>query len=356
MPKIIHAGDIHLDSHFSSLPPELARARRTGLRAVFSKIIDIANSEAADALLLCGDIFDGYPIHKETEESFLQDLARANMPVFITPGNHDPYTSDSPYRTLTFTDNVYTFTSTKLTAAALSRCKLRIFGACYYSEQNDDRLLRGFKVPEDDFVNVVMLHSNLDADGYCPVSTEEIGKCGADYVALSHIHKPTPIMKIGKTHFAYCGCPEARDFGEAYDTGIYICEVTKDGVRAEHRRISDIRYRDIRIDISDDADIEKSLPSPSEHEHLRITLTGECTPPDIDSLYTKLSGKYAELQIRDNTTEPRDISGYADDDSLRGVFLQKMRMRLDSATDEAEREKILLAIRYGLDAIENRDI
>ena len=87
MAKILHTGDIHLDSAFTGLSSDAAKQRRAGLRNLFAQIIDIANAEAVDALLLSGDIFDTYPIYPETEESFLLDLKRANMPVFITPGN-----------------------------------------------------------------------------------------------------------------------------------------------------------------------------------------------------------------------------------------------------------------------------
>lgn len=356
MAKILHTGDLHLDSAFVGLSANAARKRRAGLRELMSQIIDIANTEAVDAIILAGDVFDSYPIRPETAESFLRDLKRAKMPVFISPGNHDPYTTDSPYRTLVFPENVHIFTSSTLTSVELPECSLRIFGAAYTSAVFDERILKDFKVPDDGFANIISLHSNLYTDGYSPVSAEEIGETGADYVALAHVHKPTEILKSKNTYYAYCGCLEARDFGEQYDTGFYLGEVTKGSVNLDRRSLSDIRYREETIDIEAHPDVISALPAPSPLEHLRLTLVGECEAPDVDAIYEQLSPQYLELIINDRTTAPRDLWQGIEEDTLRGVFLKKMKGMLAACEDEAEKEKILLAVKFGIDAIENRDV
>ena len=66
--------------------------------------------------------------------------------------------------------------------------------------------------------------------------------------------------------------------------------------------------------------------------------------------------KYAELQITDKTVPPRDLWEGLGEDTLRGVFLTKMKTLLDESADEEEREKVLLAVRYGINAIENREM
>lgn len=356
MVKIIHTGDIHLDSAFTSLSADGARFRRAESRELFSKVIDIANSENVDAIILAGDVFDAYPIRPETSESLLRDLKRAKMPIFISPGNHDPYTADSPYRTLAFPENVHIFTSSSLTAAKIPEKKLRIFGAAYASAVYDERILDDFKVPDDDYINIISLHSNLYTDGYSPVSADEIGKTGADYVALAHVHKPTELLKAGRTHYAYCGCLESHDFGECYDSGFYIATIEKGSVALSRHSVSDVSYREISVNLTDSADVEKVLSAPVGRVHLRLTLTGECETPDIDALYNKLSPKYAELEIADRTIPPRDLWEALGEDTLRGVFLAKMKSLLDESTDEEQREKVLLAVKYGINAMENRDM
>lgn len=356
MLKILHTGDIHLDSAFTSLSPEEARARRAESRELFSKVIDIANTESIDAIILAGDIFDTYPIRPETAESFLRDLKRAKMPVFITPGNHDPLTPDSPYRTLSFPDNVHIFTDEALSFVELPEKGVRIWGAAYSSEIYDGRILDGFSVPDDGNTDILALHSNLYTDGYSPVSADEIAQSGADYVALAHVHKPTELLKAGKTHYSYCGCLEAHDFGECYDSGFNIVTIENNNVTISRHSVSDVRYQETSVNLTDSINIENALPTPSGRVHLRLTLTGECETPDVDAIYDKLAPKYAELEITDRTVPPRNIWEGLGDDTLRGVFLAKMKALLDETSDEEEREKILLAVRYGINAIENREM
>lgn len=354
MPKILHTGDLHLDSAFALLSPGLAKERRQGLRRMFSRIIDIANEKCVDALIIAGDLFDAYPIYPETENEVIRSLARAEMPVLITPGNHDPYTASSPYRTLTFPENVHIFTENHLSPFEIPSKKLRFYGAAYTSESFSEPLLRDFRVENDDFTNVVILHGNVGFPGYVAVTPEEIGASGADYVALAHIHKPTELLRAGGTYYAYCGCAEARDFGEQYDTGVVILSMDDGKVSFSRVSVSDVRYREITVN-AETSDILSALPEPHGHEALRLHIVGECDKPNLDDLRNTLSGRYFELEVYDETTPPRNLWEGIGEDNLRGLFLQKMRAMLDAAADEDEERKILLSVKYGIDAIENRD-
>ncbi len=357
MAKILCTSDIHLDSPFAELSSEEQKIRRESLRNIFSKIIDIANEENVDALLIAGDIFDSNSVRPETIDSFFRNLCRAKMHVFITPGNHDPYTAESPYQSLTFPENVHIFKESKLTSFELPECNLRIYGAAHTSAWFNDRIMENFKVCDDGFVNIVMLHSELNCtDKYCPVSVEEIAVCGADYVTVGHIHIPTEIRKAGNTYYAYCGCPECRNFKDGKDSGIYIGEVNSGSVNLTHRRISDYCYREETININEHPDIVSALPKPFKNEFLRLTITGEAENLNMDDMREELLKTYSDVTIYDRTTLTRDIWEGLSEEGLRGVFLRKMKAQLDMCEDETEKEKILLATRLGIDAIENREI
>ena len=51
-----------------------------------------------------------------------------------------------------------------------------------------------------------------------------------------------------------------------------------------------------------------------------------------------------------------DVWARAGEDSLRGLFLRELRAKWDSAADEAEREAVVQAVRFGLAALDHRDI
>ena len=57
----------------------------------------------------------------------------------------------------------------------------------------------------------------------------------------------------------------------------------------------------------------------------------------------------------DRTTVRRDLWSRAEEDTLTGLFLRQMRLRLEAAADGDERERLELAVRFGLAALEHRE-
>jgi hypothetical protein len=51
-----------------------------------------------------------------------------------------------------------------------------------------------------------------------------------------------------------------------------------------------------------------------------------------------------------------DIWARAEEDSLRGLFLRQLRQRRQGAESEAERETVDEAARFGLAALDHRDL
>jgi hypothetical protein len=118
------------------------------------------------------------------------------------------------------------------------------------------------------------------------------------------------------------------------------------------------RYEIVEVDITSATDIAAALanavPDDSERDIFRIVLKGECSSePDINQLYRQFSQRFFELQIRDKTILRRDIWEKAEEDTLRGLFLTKLRRMYEAESGEKEREKIVQAARWGLRALEN---
>ena len=80
---------------------------------------------------------------------------------------------------------------------------------------------------------------------YNSVTPGFIESSGMDYIALGHIHKHTEIRRLGKTFYAYPGCPEGMGFDELGEKGVYIGEISKGGNSLEFlptaRRMRKIR-------------------------------------------------------------------------------------------------------------------
>ena len=149
MIKIIHGADFHLDSPFSGLSPQRSAQRRSELRQLPRRLADLARTEGADLVLLSGDLLDGQHIYRETAQALSQALGNIPCPVFLAPGNHDPWSPRSPYATLDWPDNVHIFTSGQAEAVELPELGCVVHGAAFTAPQADRSPLAGFSAPAD---------------------------------------------------------------------------------------------------------------------------------------------------------------------------------------------------------------
>ena len=58
MRKLLHIADLHLDSPFTGMTLASAETMREQQRAVFTKMMDYANENKVDLVLIAGDLFD----------------------------------------------------------------------------------------------------------------------------------------------------------------------------------------------------------------------------------------------------------------------------------------------------------
>lgn len=357
--RLLHAADLHLDSAFESLSAEASAERREGQRKLLFKMGEIADKYGVSAVLLSGDVFDSNSVMKETERSFNSAFGTLNCPVLIAPGNHDPYSANSAWEAMRLPENVYIFKSTDVEYVAFPGVPARFWGAGF-RDAFSPALLKDFSAPEtdDDIPDILVIHGDTGsaAADYNPISRDDLIKSGMDYVALGHVHARTPVMKAGKTSYAYPGCPEGRGFDETGEKGAYLVTISDSGVTAEFMPLGGVRYEIISVDVSENdifKAVSEALEGLSDKDCVRVILKGECeTAPDAVQLRKQLEGRFSELQIRDETTRKLNVWAQLGANTLSGVFVDKLYMMYKNA-DEKEQKKIELAARYGLSAIEN---
>ena len=85
----------------------------------------------------------------------------------------------------------------------------------------------------------------------------------------------------------------------------------------------------------------------------RVYLKGERdAAPDLAALERAGAERCFALELRDRTRPRRELWAQAGEDSLRGLFLGRLRRAYESETDEAVRQRIVQAVRWGLQALE----
>ncbi len=358
--KLLHAADLHLDSGFEALSPEAAKTRRQGQRQLIFKMAELAEKLGVDAVLLCGDIFNSFEVSKETMSDFSRALGALPCPVLIAPGNHDPYTAHSMWEMTGLPENMFIFKKEKIECIQLPGVEARFWGAGF---QNTfcKPLLRDFEAPEkhSDLPDIMLIHGDVGngESAYNAISREDILKSGMDYIALGHIHTATALKTSGETCYAYSGCTEGRGFDETGEKGVLFVTVTEEGVKSDFLPLGGVRYEIFHVDISEGEPVKKIMKAAEgmkSTDCCRIILTGESTPPpDMAMLRRSLEGRFAEVSLRDETVPKRDIWAQTGQDTLAGVFLEKLRSLYEGAKDDRERQIVEMAVRYGLSAMED---
>ena len=86
-----------------------------------------------------------------------------------------------------------------------------------------------------------------------------------------------------------------------------------------------------------------------------MIFSGTCEALDLAALSEALSPRFYQLSLIDRTQPPRSVWDDLSEQSVKGMFLRRLRAAYESA-DEEERSTIERAAKYGVAALENREV
>ena len=359
--RILHAADLHLDSAFAGLAEEKAALLRQESRDILRRMVDWANDHAVDVMLLSGDLFDSDRMYSQTARTLAQALARFRGRIFLSPGNHDFCAPGSGYDAVDWPENVHIFTSRRPQTVLLRSLNASVTGAAFTSAEEwepfDGASFSGGDAP----IRLGVLHGEVTRgeSKYRAIPPAEIEKTNLTYLALGHVHRCAGVQRAGNTAYAYPGCLPGRGFDETGDKGFLYGEITPEKVELEFIPFAPRRYQSVTADITDrdpaDA-VRQALDPDCGQDICRVLLTGSRRENfSLSALTSELSGLCAALELTDETYPEEDVWARCGEDSLRGLFLQNLRARYDGA-DEDEKRQLLQAARFGLAALDNRDL
>lgn len=354
MIKILHTADWHMDAPLREFSDEQRRELREAMLAVPGQIADLCIREGCDLCLICGDVFDGV-WSPEGYEAVYRALERMEVPVFIAPGNHDPYREMSIWTIEQWPENVYLFRSPELSSYRVAELDCRIFGAAFTANQSGP-LLEDFFAECDERYAVLCLHGDPTnpASPYDPVTAAQVREAGIDYAALGHIHARGQ-FDAGAGLCVWPGCPMGHGYDETGTKGVVIAELG-DTVEARFVPLETVRFFEYRVEAGSDpmAALEAVLPPGGSEDHFRIFLTGEAEPEAVRRMAPRLEG-YPNLTLFDETTAPCDLWADAGSDSLCGLFFGILRDAAADADPETVR-KLELAAKISRRILQRREV
>ena len=352
MIKILHSADWHLDSPLNFRDEAQARFLRETLAKVPGKLVALCKEQGCDLVLLSGDLLDGaYTAH--TVENLKQAFADMAVPVFITPGNHDFLSAESPWQKEIWPENVHIFTKPAMESVAIPELDCRIYGAGFIS-MDCDPLLENFTAEQTERYAIGILHGDptQTTSPYCPITTAQVQNSNLDYLALGHIHKGGS-FRAGKTLCAWPGCPMGRGYDEEGEKGALIVTLD-DTVSTRFIPLDTPCFYDLYVDAGENAAsaIASALPPVGNGNFYRITLTGNSEALDLDALQV---ADFPNLLLRDRTTMPVDIWSSADTDSFEGLYFNRLKEAMDGADEETQR-RIRLAAQISRKLLDGQEV
>ena len=332
--KLMHLSDLHLGKRvyeFSMYEDQ---------KYILSQILDIADKEQVQAVMICGDIYDKQIPPAESVQLFddsLTKLSVRKLPVFIISGNHDSAERLSFGARLmeqsgvcfseTFSGKIQTYQlqdeNGSLNLYLLPFLKPTIVRQAFPEAEigsYQDAVAYALQQvkPDESQRNILMAHQFVT--GAHRSESEEILVGGLDnidasvfsaydYVALGHIHTP---QKVGRETIRYCGTPIKYSFSEAAkDKSVTIVELAEKGkVQIQEHILKPLHdLREIR-GTYEELTARKNYADTDVEDYLHITLTDE---EDIMDVMDKLHTIYPNIMKLDydnlRTRNSNHISG-----------------------------------------------
>jgi len=354
MVKFIHMADLHLDMPFTNLNKEkgLSAVRRKEQREALKSVLDRAVAEKVDFILIAGDLFEYNYVRKSTIAYVIELFSSIDIPIFISPGNHDPITEDSYYRTIEWPNNVHIFSD--LEKVELDNAN--IYGKGFKTIKDNGDGLNNFVIENDEELNIVLIHGTLDlpeafSEGYNPLTSKQVKEWKADYIALGHIHK----MNVMKNNIVYPGSLMSLGFDEPGEHGAMLVELDKNKSQIEFITFDSRSCETVSVDYTDKrfedeviSSLEKDLRNYSSKSFVKLDIdVSDKADIDEEVIEYLLKERFEYFEL--NINRIRDYEEIACEKNVKGLFVRKMLERIKNGDKVAEK-----ALKVGLRALEGK--
>ena len=346
--KLIHCADLHLDSKMESgLPKEKAAKRRLELLQTFTRMVEQAQAEEVEAILLCGDLFDAKTISARARNCVLDAIVQHPQIFFYyLQGNHD---QSSFWEELPELPDNFRLFGTDWTT--YEQGEVSITGA-ELSERTPDDLLERLTLDKDR-VNIVMLHAMATEygarDSKDEISLRALRGKHISYLALGHIHRFRLEKLDEEGMWCYCGCLEGLGFDECGEKGYVELTLREGALIPTFVPFAKRRLHEVSVDITGlmtqeeiQRGVQEALEDIPERDMVKVVLTGEVDPEaEKDTLWVQrwLEEDYYYLKVQDETSLKIRPEDYQYDISFKGEFV---RLVLKSDLPQKEKEEVLV--------------
>ena len=304
--KLFHLADLHIGkrvNEFSMIEDQ---------KYILKRILDLAEEEKPDGIILAGDIYDKQIPSAEAVQvfdEFITRLAGRAIPVFIISGNHDSAERLAFGGRLLNSRGIYL---SPVYDGSVTKIPLKDqYGTVWihllpfirpstvrhvFENEADlvtdvqtaaETVLRHMEIDLKDR-NILVAHQFVTGASRCESEDVQVGGLDNidaavftpfDYTALGHIHSP---QNVGTDRVRYCGTPLKYSFSEVdQEKSITVVELEKKGtVRTSLLPLKPLRdmrkLRGTYLELTD----RSFYRDMNREDYIQVTLTDEDDVPD----------------------------------------------------------------------------
>ena len=188
---IIHTADIHLGAS-PDAGETWGKNRKQELWDSFEKLIEAAELQKADLLLIAGDLFHRPPLLRELREVNALFASLSKTKVVLMAGNHDCIGANSFYKGFAWAKNVHFFETESISVVKIPELKVDVYGLSYHKKEIVERLYDDVQPEDNGYYHILLAHGGDEK--HIPYTKEKLLKNGFDYIAFGHVHKPGMIL------------------------------------------------------------------------------------------------------------------------------------------------------------------
>ena len=313
MQRIVHTSDLHLGKRFGQMPEEL-RGRLTEARhSSIERLISLARSRNANAILVAGDVFDTETPSSATLRQALQAMAAdPSLSWLLMPGNHDSLSAGELWNEVARTRPENVLLALTAEPIALSTGLVVLPAPC--TTRRPGRDLTEWMAAADtssDAIRIGLAHGAVQSfgeDGVTDViAPDRAERSGLDYLALGDWHGEVRITD----RTWYSGTPEPDRFKHNASGSALVVTIEGPGAVPEvmPAETGKFHWETLTLSLLPGEDAEERLTTalpavPRRRETLlRVEADGHARLPDRTALEAALRDAepdFAWMEFRDS--------------------------------------------------------
>ena len=229
--KFLHTADWQIGmkaAHVGKAGPAVRDARFEAAR----KLVDEGKRRGAEFILVAGDTFEDNGVDRVSVRKVVDILASFGAPVYVIPGNHDPWVPGSVWEHPAWKESDHVRVLLEPSPVAIPG---GVLYPCPVTEKHSTRDPTAWiRADGDKGIRIGLAHGTVETihrdEPEYPIPADAARRTGLDYLALGHWHSTVLYEDSSRTvRMAYSGTPEPTGFGERASGRCLLVEIAGPG-------------------------------------------------------------------------------------------------------------------------------